>query len=248
MTLPASPNQTIPLTIKRGQTGWPVFALQRALASAGARLAADGDFGPVTESVVTDYQRAHALVADGLAGPKTQQSLCERVARDVGGLPTGLGRSIIDGESSYLLGAVNWSVAGGVDCGIIQRRVVGPPFDLAALKAAYDPSGSLAKALEELAQRAAAYRDAPGVRTRPDRGEYAYRLALLAHNWPWAAGELAAGRALSTTKEATWATAIGVRFPDGQRVFSYRDWAEFYALGGSHGPARMARFVTAWPA
>lgn len=248
MILPSAPNQATDPTIKKGDVGWPVYALQRALVAIGLPTTADGDFGTKTEAKVKAAQERLNLEADGIAGPKTQTALCIEIAAGAArhGLPSGLARSLIEGESGYFLGAVNWSVKGGVDCGAVQRRVTGPPYSPQIMMDAYDPKVALDWALQTLDRRAEGFYDRVAVRRRSDRLEYSIRLGLLAHNWPWAAEELAAGRTLSDTKEATWVPR-GVEFPDGTRVVSYRDWAEFYAMGGRHGEARMTKYVRTWP-
>lgn len=247
MSLPSEPNHTAPASLKKGSTGWPVYGLQQGLNTLGAKLAADGDFGNLTEKAVREFQRDQGLAKDGVAGPATQSELCHRIVElvQVRGVPSGLGQSIMEGESGYWLGAVNWSVPGGVDCGVIQRRVF-VPYSREALRNAFDPEEAVRWALGALKQRSEEFITQVGVRGRNDRKEYALRLAVLAHNWPWAADWLADGHQLSTTKQATWVPK-GTKFKDGTPVRSYRDWAEFYALGGSHGPARMTRYVTEWP-
>jgi len=55
-----------------------VAAIQRALLARGYDLGksgADGDAGPITIAAVTAFQRSAGLVADGIAGPKTQAAL-----------------------------------------------------------------------------------------------------------------------------------------------------------------------------
>jgi hypothetical protein len=234
--------------MRDGSIGWPVYGLQTGLNHAINGLSEDGVFGQATERAVKAFQKAHDLTADGIAGPATQARLCHGIVAKttVTGVPSGLGRSIMEGESGYWLGAVNWSVPGGVDCGVVQRRVYGPPFSPQVLRDAFDPSLSLLWALHSLKNRSEEFYTQVGVRNRKDRKEYALRLAVLAHNWPWAADWLADGHELSTTKQATW-VPNGTRFSDGVAVRSYRDWAEFYALGGPHGEARMTRYVEHWP-
>jgi peptidoglycan hydrolase-like protein with peptidoglycan-binding domain len=66
---------TIPDTINRGDGAWngnaaTVAELQREL-----RLAADGEFGPVTDVALRAYQRAKGLMVDGVCGPKTWAAL-----------------------------------------------------------------------------------------------------------------------------------------------------------------------------
>ncbi len=55
--------------------GPDVRQLQQALASAGARMVADGVFGRSTGTAVRLFQRRHALLPDGIAGPATMAAL-----------------------------------------------------------------------------------------------------------------------------------------------------------------------------
>lgn len=59
-----------PAPLRRGSTGPRVRALQR-----GLKLSADGIFGPVTESAVNAYKRAHGWPTDGIAGTRVLTSL-----------------------------------------------------------------------------------------------------------------------------------------------------------------------------
>ncbi|MFT3843090.1 MAG: peptidoglycan-binding protein [Myxococcaceae bacterium] len=59
-----------------GARGPAVADLQRRLAAAGfSPGAADGVFGPMTQRAVVNFQRAHGLAADGIAGPRTEAAL-----------------------------------------------------------------------------------------------------------------------------------------------------------------------------
>lgn len=62
--------------LKRGLAGEPVKLLQQKLG-----VEADGRFGPGTEKALQDYQKAHGLKVDGVAGPDTfvQMGLFELV-------------------------------------------------------------------------------------------------------------------------------------------------------------------------
>jgi murein DD-endopeptidase MepM/ murein hydrolase activator NlpD len=53
-------------TIKRGSKGADVVYLQGKLG-----LKADGDFGPLTQTGVVNFQKSKGLTADGIVGPKT---------------------------------------------------------------------------------------------------------------------------------------------------------------------------------
>ncbi len=61
--------------IERGQQGASVTKLQQALTAAGFGVQATGQFGPTTEGVVKDFQRARGLTVDGRVGPQTLRAL-----------------------------------------------------------------------------------------------------------------------------------------------------------------------------
>ncbi|WP_407364712.1 DUF3380 domain-containing protein (plasmid) [Pseudomonas luteola] len=62
-------------TLKHGDKGQPVTDLQNLLNKNGAQLRLDGLYGDDTEKAVKAYQAKVGLVADGIAGPKTQARL-----------------------------------------------------------------------------------------------------------------------------------------------------------------------------
>lgn len=63
----------MPATLRRGSTGPDVVRWQNILRGFpfGAKVVADGKFGPISEGATRDYQSAHKLVADGVVGPAT---------------------------------------------------------------------------------------------------------------------------------------------------------------------------------
>lgn len=62
--------------LRRGDSGPRVERLQKALAKAGFSPGAiDGEYGPGTEAAVLAFQRSEGLLADGVAGPRTQAVL-----------------------------------------------------------------------------------------------------------------------------------------------------------------------------
>jgi len=62
-------------TLRHGDRSQAVRILQKNLNSHGAKLTADGVYGDATEAAVRAYQVKVGLVADGIAGSKTQASL-----------------------------------------------------------------------------------------------------------------------------------------------------------------------------
>lgn len=62
--------------LRRGTQGATVEELQKRLREAGFPPGlVDGRFGPATEAALLGFQRAHALLADGVAGPHTWRAL-----------------------------------------------------------------------------------------------------------------------------------------------------------------------------
>ena len=73
-------------TMKRGDRGWDVAAMQYILARRGYPPGAiDAVFGPMTDTALRNFQRGFGLSADGLAGPQTISAL--RRGRASRGLP-----------------------------------------------------------------------------------------------------------------------------------------------------------------
>ncbi|MBM2616299.1 peptidoglycan-binding protein [Actinoplanes sp. LDG1-06] len=69
-----------PRTIS-GRRDHPVATLQHLLQARGCAVVVDGIFGPATESALRRFQRAHGLLADGVAGPRTWRALIVTVRR-----------------------------------------------------------------------------------------------------------------------------------------------------------------------
>ena len=76
-TTAARPSATPPTTtLKPGDSGPQVKALQRELGSLGYSVGAiDGNYGPATTREVAAFQRSDRLKADGIVGPATLLAL-----------------------------------------------------------------------------------------------------------------------------------------------------------------------------
>ncbi|HEX2046696.1 MAG TPA: L,D-transpeptidase family protein [Acidimicrobiales bacterium] len=75
-------------SLRRGDTGAEVTALQRRLRSLGYWLGAvDGSYGYTTEQAVTAFQKVEGLSPDGVAGPATRAALAaaDRPSTSAGG-------------------------------------------------------------------------------------------------------------------------------------------------------------------
>jgi hypothetical protein len=69
-------------TLKPGDTGTQVTALQRALATLGHSPGKpDGTYGPATEQAVAAFQKANNLTADGIVGTQTLAALTSALQR-----------------------------------------------------------------------------------------------------------------------------------------------------------------------
>ncbi len=67
---PVNDYPAYPMLLKRGTKGGYVIQLQAKLG-----IKADGDFGPLTEKAIRDFQKSHGLVIDGLVGKNTWNTL-----------------------------------------------------------------------------------------------------------------------------------------------------------------------------
>lgn len=240
--------KAIPYEIRKDDHGYQVFAVQRILNAFkfGFTLTEDGDFGSATEDVVKEYQKATRLVQDGVVGGGTQKRFVRSIELrlDFSDLPEGIVPSVVEGESGNLVAAVNWAVSGGVDCGYTQRRVLEADFDNdTVVRRAFDGFYQVSLLADQLHARYVSYRDKDAIVGRADREIYAWRLAVLYHNWPYGADRLGNGFTLSTQK-ATWVPE-NTKFDDGAPVVTYRDWAAYYSMGSKahNHQGRMVKYT-----
>lgn len=214
------PAKTYRYVLKEGLQGHDVWALQIALNARGFDLVEDGAFGPKTSAAVKTYQTNQKLTTDGIAGLLTQRSLALVLIapqEQAASIPVGMVRGLVEGESGYAVGAVNWKIAGGVDCGWVQRRVIEANYNDTAFRAAFSPE-QFKRVCNDMRSRKDAYYGDPGALTH----QRAWELAVLYHNWPAGADSLAKGNKLST-QEVDWVKAIGV-----PNVTTPAQWAEYY--------------------
>jgi Putative peptidoglycan binding domain len=210
------------------------YAIQKALIAYNPLLplAADGVYGVATADRVVSFQKNRGILADGIAGPQTQRMIAVAM-REISDpdqrVPRGVIDGLVQGESTGLVDAKNWQQLGGVDLSYVQRRVTYPVVSETAVRRAYDPPFQFAKVTEDFVADQAKYLAYPYVQSRVDKFEYAWRLAVLEHNWPYGAGQLAQGIGLSN-RTADWAP-VGSCFEDGAPVVTYSDWAKFYSMG-----------------
>jgi peptidoglycan hydrolase-like protein with peptidoglycan-binding domain len=209
-------------TLRRGDTHLGVWSLQRALnvVYPEARMVTDGAFGQNTEMWAKRYQADVKIYVDGIVGPQTQNRMVRSmiVRGEYGSkLPRGLLEGQISLESAGIFTALNASVAGGVDLGLVQMRVYGPPYDAERVRHAMDPFKAISDSAEDLYQRAETYRT-----RHPSCPFNRWELAVLHHNWPVAAGQYAKnGRLTSPNNIATWApAALG--------TMTWEEWCFFY--------------------
>ena len=64
-------------TLRNGSRGMQVYYLQQDLNYLGEKLSEDGDFGPLTDKAVRNFQKKYKLVVDGIYGPKSYNMMRE---------------------------------------------------------------------------------------------------------------------------------------------------------------------------
>ena len=239
------PSHTI-FSSEEGDKGIVVYAIQQALNDTGANLTTDSVFGGTTVEAVKRFQGKRRLVADGVFGPKSSKSMALALIPKVEtSAPKGLIRGLVEGESGNHIGAVNWSVPGGVDCSYTQRRVYDAQLtDRTVVERAFDPLYQLGLFNHRLKDRFASF--LPRVENR----ERAWRLAVLTHNYPYAAEQYAEGTwpSVYALNPQPWVKNIGARFPDGVAVETPHDWCRHYSLSAPehNDPGTMTKYVKEW--
>lgn len=229
---------TIDYTLKEGDNGIVVFAVQRACNKLGIVCAEDMAFGPATSKAVQTLQRRLGVTSDGICGPGTQAALATYLANvqeAEHNLPKNLLASVIAYESGGYLGAVNWSVEGGVDCGITQRRVYDEDYgDTAVIKRAFDAAYQVNLSGGSFAELQQIFLSRPGC---GGSKELSWRLGVLNHNYPTLADRISrvgiSGLTSYYLTAQSWVTDNGLKFPDGAPIRTPLEWGQRYALGNS---------------
>lgn len=224
------PSKTYSTSLKEGQISHSVWAWQINLNKVGNTLSEDGNFGPRTKEATKSYQTKNGITIDGIAGPVTQRYLAFELLRSPQkkyATPPGLIRGLAENESGWAVGAVNWDIPGGVDCGWVQRRIYEGNYTNQAFKDAFNGVVQFEKVAKELRELKDKFYASPHI----DTHRRAWELAILSHNWPAAASKLASGGSLSDT-DAEWVINLGV-----SGVRTPKQWADFYI-------AKATKYVT----
>lgn len=129
------------ITLRHGDRSQAVRILQKDLNSHGAKLTVDGAYGDATEAAVRAYQLKVGLVADGIAGSKTQTSLaggdCQQLLKNAD-LVKASERLDVPLASIYAVNEVESNGRGFLDNGkpailferhIMYRRLAMPRYD-----------------------------------------------------------------------------------------------------------------------
>jgi peptidoglycan hydrolase-like protein with peptidoglycan-binding domain len=75
-------------TLRKGDKGPAVAALQRGLTTLGHAVSDDGDFGSRTEAAVRAFQSRAGITVDGAVGPQTKRAILDALARHTATTPT----------------------------------------------------------------------------------------------------------------------------------------------------------------
>ncbi|WP_426136356.1 N-acetylmuramidase domain-containing protein [Pseudomonas sp. PWP3-1b2] len=118
-------------TLRHGDRSQAVLILQKNLNRHGAKLVPDGHYGDATEAAVRAYQVKVGLVADGIAGSKTQSSLaggdCADLLRN-NDLVAAAGRLDVPLASIYAVNEVESKGKGFLDNGkpviLFERHIM----------------------------------------------------------------------------------------------------------------------------
>lgn len=224
------PSEDYRYAVRFGDRGTDVAVAQLNL----PETAVDGVYGVETEQSVLTWQKAHKLTADGICGLETQRSLIVGLSRPASrghGLPRGLLKSIASNESGFALSAagehlgdVGWDV--GAFCRSSGRSVP----DQAFLRSAYDVTESAEWTASKLVGVREALADPVPSRYLTElaggrKERFLWQLAILAHNWPVAARNIASKGAATYDDDAPAQWIIDAT---NGRISTPREWCTDY--------------------
>ena len=190
------PSGTYRYSVKKGDVGNDVAVIQLNLG-----VTVDGNFGPKTHKAAVAWQEKYGLdPVDGIVGPDTQQSILvekSAAAAKAHNLPSGILKSIAFNESGWILAAAGRHAGdAGWDVGAYMRAS-GANFPTPNSTRNYF---NVEKSAEWTANHLAQTKANLGVPVNSqyleeigdgNKEEFAWQLAILAHNWPYAADKIA---------------------------------------------------------
>lgn len=223
MTFQLVPSADYRYTLRKGNKGTDIAALQLNLEG----LVIDGDFGVLTEGAVRAFQKHAEINVDGIAGPATQRNVVikgSQGAATAHRLPPGLLLSIAYSESGCILAAYSEHPSdSGFDLGAYQDSIGPGQGSQTRYRNAFSVTYMAENTGLKVRRAHDRYAMAPAVKS--DRR--AWELAVLLHNWPAAADNLAfLGRIYKSKPDnvpETW-----IEQASGGRLHTAREWVAHY--------------------
>ncbi len=200
----------------------------------------DGDFGAKTEKAVTNWQENHGFAPegiDGVAGPDTQRSIIvlkSRPATEKYDLPAGILKSIAFNESGFILSAAGpHSGDAGWDVGAFCRSSGSTPPTPSQAREFFN----VTKSADWTANHLIVTKSELGVPVdssyltdigENNKDEFAWQLAILAHNWPYAADNIADRGHIFNDPADDDQPANWIIIASGGRLSTPRQWVTSY--------------------
>jgi hypothetical protein len=201
-------------------------------------LTVDGDFGDKTFEAVKSWQEKYNLdPVDGIAGPDTQRSIVVQLSRPatrLHNLPAGILKSIVSNESGFILAAAGpHSGDSGWDVGAFMRSSGATPPNTNQTRSFFN----VKKSAEWTANHLATTKSELGVPVdsrylseigKGNKEEFAWMLAILAHNWPYAADNIARWGHIFVDADDDDFPANWIVIASGGRLSTPRQWVTSY--------------------
>jgi hypothetical protein len=225
------PSSDYRYAVRRDDSGTDVAVLQLNLPP----LKVDGIFGKGTESRVLEFQKEHDLVADGIAGLQTQQKIIQKRSKESTlehELPRGLLKSIASNESGFALSAAGpHGKDEGWDIGAFCRSS-GPNYPSQDfLQTAYNVKESAEWTANHVIEAKKALKNPPIPSkyftdlANNDKDKFMWQLAILSHNWPVGARNIASRGSATYDDDAPTDWII---FATNGRLRTPREWCLSY--------------------